>query len=176
MLTLITYGAAAVIHDGLELEAKLAVDAALWRVASIAIPPKAEAIEAQPKQLAATGPVPAPVKKPVLAKPAQGIDWGIIHGNNGVDIANKCGTTVSAAADGVVTEIGAGWNGGYGNSVLIKHSNGTKTHYAHLSEVMTRIGAEVVQGDEIGLMGITGKSTGCHLHFEVRGGINPFGK
>lgn len=135
--------------------------------------PKVQALEAVPKKLAATEPI-APAESSVLIKPAKGIDWGIIHGNNGVDIANKCGTKIVASAAGTISEIGAGWNGGYGNAVMIKHKK-TKTYYAHLSEIHVEVGEYVEQGQTIGLMGITGKSTGCHVHFEVRGGINPFG-
>jgi murein DD-endopeptidase MepM/ murein hydrolase activator NlpD len=67
-----------------------------------------------------------------------------------------------------------GWNGGYGNYIVIRHGNGVQTLYAHLSSVSVAPGAYVAQGQTIGGMGNTGKSTGTHLHFEVRGGSNPF--
>ena len=67
-----------------------------------------------------------------------------------------------------------GWNGGYGNYVVIRHNNGTQTLYAHLSSLSVGVGESVGQGETIGGMGNTGKSTGTHLHFEVRGGRNPF--
>jgi murein DD-endopeptidase MepM/ murein hydrolase activator NlpD len=170
----ITYAAAASIYVGIEFGLQQGVDAALWRVASVAAPPKAVAVEATPKKLAAKKPV-APAPSTTLIRPAKGIDWGIIHGNNGVDIANKCGTSIVAAASGTVTEVGTGWNGGYGNAIRIQHKK-TSTYYAHLSELHVSVGDVVEQGEVIGLMGITGKSTGCHVHFEVRGGTNPFGK
>lgn len=99
-----------------------------------------------------------------------------IHGNNGVDLATATGSPVYAAASGtvIVAKGGGGWNGGYGNYVVIKHGNGTQTLYAHLNTVAVSTGATVSQGDVIGGVGNTGKSTAPHLHFEVRGASNPF--
>ncbi len=99
-----------------------------------------------------------------------------IHGYNGIDFARvPVGTTVRASADGKVTVAKAsGWNGGYGNYVVIKHASGVQTLYAHLSSVDVVTGQVVSQGDRIGGVGNTGRSTGVHLHFEVRGGKNPF--
>ncbi len=106
--------------------------------------------------------------------PAAGKNWGILHGHNGVDIANKCGTAVNAAADGIVASVGQGWNGGYGTDVVLKHDNGTETLYAHLQAASVSQGDEVKQGALLGQMGKTGKATGCHLHVEVHGAKNPF--
>ncbi len=100
-----------------------------------------------------------------------------VHGNNGVDLASFGGSKVPilAAADGtVIISKSGGWNGGYGNYVVIKHSNGTQTLYGHLSENSVSVGNRVSKGQQIGRMGSTGDSTGVHLHFEVRGGKNPF--
>jgi murein DD-endopeptidase MepM/ murein hydrolase activator NlpD len=98
-----------------------------------------------------------------------------IHGHNGVDLASYSGAPIYAAAGGeVIIAKSGGWNGGYGNYVVIKHSNGTQTLYAHLTSVQVSAGTVVSQGDQIGTMGNTGKSTGTHLHFEVRGAANPF--
>lgn len=99
-----------------------------------------------------------------------------IHGYNGVDLAAKAGTSVMASAAGtVVVAKSGGYNGGYGSYVVIQHGNGSQTLYSHLSSVSTYIGATVVQGQVIGAVGSTGKSTGPHLHFEIRNGIrNPF--
>lgn len=100
-----------------------------------------------------------------------------LHGYNGVDLAAPRGTTIVAAAGGnVIIARGSGWNGGYGNYVVISHPNGTQTLYAHLNSVATYEGAQVEQGQLIGYSGSTGKSTGPHLHFEVRGAKNPFAK
>lgn len=112
-----------------------------------------------------------------FAMPTLGYNWGRIHGRNGVDIANSCGTPVYAAADGVVrTAKGSGWNGGFGKFVKMAHSNGTETLYAHLSKVLTDIGETIFKNQQIGLTGSTGRSTGCHLHFEVHGARNPLVK
>ena len=99
-----------------------------------------------------------------------------IHGYNGVDLAAKAGTPVMASAAGtVVVAKSGGYNGGYGNYVVIQHGNGSQTLYSHMSTVSTYVGATVVQGQVIGAVGSTGKSTGPHLHFEIRDGIrNPF--
>jgi len=98
-----------------------------------------------------------------------------IHGYNGVDFGAGIGTPVRAAAAGdVIVAKSSGWNGGYGNYIVIKHKNGVQTLYAHLSRVDVGVGESVAQGDGIGALGNTGKSTGPHLHFEVRGGKNPF--
>ncbi len=99
-----------------------------------------------------------------------------IHGHNGVDLASYFGAPIYAAANGevIIAKSDGLWNGGYGNYVVIKHPNGTQTLYAHLSSVLVNAGQTVSQGDQIGKMGSTGKSTGTHLHFEVRGAANPF--
>lgn len=98
-----------------------------------------------------------------------------IHGFNGVDISSSHGAAIYAAAAGeVIISKADGWNGGYGSYVVIKHDNGTQTLYAHLSSVSVSVGQTVSQGAVIGGMGATGKSTGTHLHFEVRGATNPF--
>ena len=98
-----------------------------------------------------------------------------LHGYNGVDLADSCGTPVMASASGdVIISREGGWNGGYGNYVVISHSNGTQTLYSHLSSNIVSAGWHVVKGQVIGYIGSTGKSTGCHVHFEVRGAKNPF--
>lgn len=99
-----------------------------------------------------------------------------IHGYNGIDFGSACGTPVYASAPGIVyvAKAGGTWNGGYGNYVVIAHPNGTQTLYAHLSSVAATMGASVDQGELVGAIGNTGRSTGCHLHFEVRGAANPF--
>lgn len=98
-----------------------------------------------------------------------------IHGHNGVDLASSYGTSILAAAGGtVVIARSSGWNGGYGDYVVIQHPNGMQTLYAHMSQVNVSVGEAVSKGQVIGAMGNTGQSTGVHLHFEVRGGRNPF--
>ncbi len=98
-----------------------------------------------------------------------------IHGYNGVDLAAPAGTPILAAAAGeVIVSRSSGWNGGYGLYVVIKHANGTQTLYSHMSKNAVAIGAKVSAGEVIGYVGNTGRSTGNHLHFEVRGARNPF--
>ena len=109
--------------------------------------------------------------------PAAGRNWGRIHGRNGVDIANSCGTSIFASADGsAVTVDGVGYNGGFGKFIKLIHSNGTETLYAHASKLLITSGQFVQRGQQIALMGTTGRSTGCHLHFEVHGAKNPLAK
>ncbi len=98
-----------------------------------------------------------------------------VHGHNGIDIAATPGTPVFAAASGkvIVAKIG-GYNGGYGNMVIITHEKGVQTVYAHLKDIYITSGQSVTQGQVIGGVGNTGRSTGPHLHFEVRGAKNPF--
>lgn len=99
-----------------------------------------------------------------------------IHGHNAVDLGASTGTPVLASASGdVIIARSSGWNGGYGRYIVIEHSNGTQTLYGHLSGLEVGVGWHVVQGQVIGYVGNTGKSTGPHLHFEIRGGPrNPF--
>jgi murein DD-endopeptidase MepM/ murein hydrolase activator NlpD len=98
-----------------------------------------------------------------------------LHGHNGIDIAATPGTPVLAAASGrvIVAKLG-GYNGGYGNMIIITHDNGVQTVYGHLRDIYISQGSTVNQGQTIGEVGNTGKSTGPHLHFEVRGAKNPF--
>lgn len=95
------------------------------------------------------------------------------HDRYAVDIGTPLGTAVRASAGGTVIFAKNGWNGGYGNVIFIKHPNGTETRYAHLTSLNVSAGAKVSQGQTIGRSGSTGRSTGPHLHFEVRGARNP---
>lgn len=98
-----------------------------------------------------------------------------LHGYNGVDLANFRGAPILASAAGaVIISRSGGWNAGYGNYIVIQHDNGTQTLYAHLSKNLVSAGQNLAQGQVIGEMGSTGKATGVHLHFEVRGAANPF--
>jgi len=90
--------------------------------------------------------------------------WGRMH--KGIDIANNVGTPIFAAKDGIVAY--AGWSSGYGYLVEINHRDGSSTRYAHNSRLLVRKGQIVPQGQTISLMGSTGRSTGPHLHFEIR--------
>lgn len=98
-----------------------------------------------------------------------------IHGYNGVDLANSCGLPVLAAAEGtIIVARNSGWNGGYGKYVVITHPNGTQTLYSHLQSILGFVGQRLAQGSQFATIGSTGNSTGCHVHFEVRGAKNPF--
>lgn len=93
-----------------------------------------------------------------------GSRWGRTH--EGVDIGIPSGTNVYAAQAGVVTH--AGWEGAYGNSVVIKHTKNITTRYAHNTKVLVKAGDKVGKGQLIAKSGSTGRSTGPHLHFEIR--------
>jgi murein DD-endopeptidase MepM/ murein hydrolase activator NlpD len=86
--------------------------------------------------------------------------------HSGIDIAAAQGATIAAAADGRV--IFAGWYGGYGNAIIIDHGGGTSTLYGHCSQIFVGVGQDVVRGQAIGAVGMTGDATGPHVHFEVR--------
>jgi len=86
-----------------------------------------------------------------------------------IDIASRDGPNILAAQSGTV--VTAGWNGGgYGNYVIIDHGNGYQTLYAHMlnNSIAVTLGQKVNQGQKIGVMGSTGRSTGPHLHFEIK--------
>lgn len=99
--------------------------------------------------------------------------WGTrMHA--GSDMAGAYGTPVYATADGVV--IHAGWANGYGRLIKIKHAFGIETRYGHLAQIRVEVGQKISRGDRIGDMGNSGRSTGTHLHYEVRIGgdaVNP---
>lgn len=97
--------------------------------------------------------------------------WGRMH--EGIDIAAPGGTPTGAAADGTV--VVAGWNGGYGNLVVVSHGS-LSTAYAHMSRISVSVGQRVTRGQPLGAVGSTGNSSGNHSHFEVRtgsGAVNP---
>lgn len=94
--------------------------------------------------------------------------------HEGTDFAASYGTAIFATADGVVTY--ADWDSGYGRLVKIQHDFGIETRYAHMSEIRVEVGQRVSRGDRIGDMGNSGRSTGTHLHYEIRFGakaVNP---
>lgn len=90
----------------------------------------------------------------------------VIKFHAGIDIAVPIGTKVTASASGVVTH--AGWKKGYGNLVIVRHNDGKETYYGHLSKITVKENEQVSKGQQVALSGSTGKSTGPHLHFEVR--------
>ncbi|ESQ06775.1 MULTISPECIES: M23 family metallopeptidase [Streptomyces] len=98
---------------------------------------------------------------------ASGGSWSSGY-HTGVDFSASSGTSVKAIGAGTV--VSAGWSGSYGNEVVIKHADGKYSQYAHLSSLSVSSGQTVTPGQQIGLSGSTGNSTGPHLHFEVRTG------
>jgi LysM repeat protein len=98
-----------------------------------------------------------------------------IHGHNAIDLAAPVGTPIVSAASGtVIVSKPSGYNGGYGIYVVVSHANGTQTVYAHMSANYVKVGETVEQGEMIGRIGMTGNTSGPHIHFEIRGAKNPF--
>lgn|GEM_PF-5971833 len=131
-------------------------------------------------------PGPSPWGKKTVRLPPQAIDWPVDEArltrgyflkhptrkkgrpHLGLDLANKKGTAIFSSHDGVVIYAGRGFRG-YGRMIMVEANNGEyATLYAHLSKIRVRQGYQVKQGDWIGDMGSTGRSTGPHLHFEIR--------
>lgn len=121
----------------------------------------------------------APFATPITSK---GVRWTSSFGrrndplgagsrmHEGTDIAGPYGTPIYATADGVVTY--ADWSSGYGRLVKIRHAFGVETRYGHLSQIRVSVGQKISRGERIGDMGNSGRSTGTHLHYEVRIGGN----
>lgn len=95
-----------------------------------------------------------------------GSRWGSTH--KGIDIGAAKGTTIVAAASGTVTYSEYGYGGGYGNYLIISHGNGIQTLYGHCTSLLVSTGTYVSQGQAIATVGNTGRSTGNHLHLEIR--------
>ena len=91
---------------------------------------------------------------------------GLTQMHEGMDISNRIGTLVTATADGIISDIGDDW--AHGKILVISHGFGLITRYSHLSKVLVRVGQKVKRGDKIAEVGMTGKTTGPHLHYEVR--------
>jgi murein DD-endopeptidase MepM/ murein hydrolase activator NlpD len=96
---------------------------------------------------------------------------GKVRMHSGIDIPAPLGTPIQASAGGFVRFAGSA--GGYGQMIEIAHGNGLTTRYAHLSRILVQPGAPIARGETIALMGSTGRSTGSHLHFEVRDSGRP---
>lgn len=129
-------------------------------------------------------PSPVIAQAPIKAKLIQALspigNWVVpvtgernvsLHSNNGLDVRTACGEPVYAADAGIVIEAADGWNGGYGNMIKIQGQVAVIL-YGHLTDRYVETGDYVKKGALIGTVGSTGKSTGCHLHFEVRGAKN----
>lgn len=124
-------------------------------------------------QVSTSGPISIPSIQPIAKftfTSAYGVRSDPFQGSAamhaGIDLASPTGTPIYATADGVVDR--AEWFGGYGNMVQIEHGKGIATRYGHMSKIAAREGERVKRGDLIGYVGSTGRSTGSHLHYEVR--------
>ena len=114
-------------------------------------------------------PFASPLKDNFRFTSGFGYRWGRLHA--GTDFAAPHGTPIYSTADGTV--VFAGWSSGYGRLIKIQHEFGIETRYAHLSKIRVKVGQRVSRGQRIGDMGNTGRSTGTHLHYEVRVGGKP---
>jgi len=91
---------------------------------------------------------------------------GLTQMHEGLDISNRVGTPIIASADGIVVDVGNDL--AYGRNVVISHGFGMISQYGHLDKALVKIGQKVKRGDKIADLGMTGKTTGPHLHYEVR--------
>ena len=111
---------------------------------------------------------PCPSSSRITSQYGYRILFGVRDFHTGVDIGANMGSNIVAAESGTVILASYGWNGGYGNYMIINHGNGVTTRYAHASALYVSPGQTVSKGQVIGAVGTTGNSTGPHLHFEVR--------
>lgn len=122
---------------------------------------------------------PARVGGMTWPTPSRRLNQYFTRRHTGVDIEGDMGSPIYAADDGrVIKATGPEWNGGYGRHIIIDHGNGLQTLYSHNSKNFIKVGDSVHKGQTIGLIGMTGRTTGPHVHFEVRSGgrrLNPLG-
>lgn len=182
--TLMTAGAANATTTAAASAATTTAAASAAEMAEIQVSEQSRSLFNTWKKLDAVDPQPA-IAIP-SAQPVENLDYSSsygtrsdpFHGNArmhaGVDIRGPVGTPIYATADGYVGR--AQRAGGYGNLVEVEHGKGLQTRYGHLSKILVNSGDRVRRGQLIGLMGSTGRSTGSHLHYEVRmdgGAVNP---
>lgn len=135
------------------------------RMTGWSAPPPAPVLAPPPQQRAPSAPARLPRLSSGFGTRVDPID-GSHRAHRGLDMPGRAGTPILAAAPGTIGF--AGRAGGYGQMVEIDHGGGLKTRYAHLSQILVRPGETVSREQAIALMGSTGRSTGNHLHFEVR--------
>ena len=111
---------------------------------------------------------PCPSSSRITSPYGYRILFGVRDFHTGIDIGAVHGSNICAAESGTVILANYGWNGGYGNYIIINHGNGITTRYAHASQLYVTAGQSVSRGQVIAAVGTTGNSTGPHLHFEVR--------
>ena len=128
--------------------------------------PVTEVIRVGTKKRVATGTYIIPYHGTISSR----FGWRIFRGkydyHTGIDFAGPKGSVIVASDGGTVTK--AGWNGSYGYCVIINHGNGVQTLYGHCSKLLVKVGDKVAQGEAIARVGSTGRSTGPHVHFEIR--------
>ena len=148
-------------------------DSMMWlTITSLETPIGVQTSESQEESVVSSPPVIAvpelnqiSFQLPLLSQ--QRLTIAFSEGHPGVDLAIRQGTEVIAAESGLVTE--AGWSKlGYGNTIVLHHTNNIYTRYAHLSGMNVSVGQYITKGMQIGLVGCTGRCTGAHLHFEIR--------
>ena len=105
---------------------------------------------------------------PVGGRHGSKVGWRSGHYHAGIDISHNYKDTIHSCFEGIVRYSKRGYNGGYGNLVIIRHFNGLESYYAHQREIFLQVGDTVLSGTKIGTIGSTGRSTGPHLHFELR--------
>ena len=167
-------GESKVIQEGKEGEKVVKKEITLINEEKIGEKVIEENITKEPEQRIVENGSKNPINEDVafLAPPSRGINvtsnfgyrWGKQH--KGVDIAGNTGDPIYAALDGTVTF--SGWQDGYGKVMKIDHGEGMETIYAHCSELDKKVGEKVSKGETIAKVGSTGRSTGPHLHFELR--------
>ena len=111
---------------------------------------------------------PCPSSSRITSQYGYRILFGVRDFHTGIDIGAVHGSNICAAESGTVILANYGWNGGYGNYIILNHGNGITTRYAHASQLYVSAGQTVSKGQVIAAVGTTGNSTGPHLHFEVR--------
>ena len=111
---------------------------------------------------------PCPSSSRITSPYGYRVLFGVRDFHTGIDIGAGMGQNIVAAESGTVILANYGWNGGYGNYIIINHGNGITTRYAHASQLYVSAGQSVSKGQVIAAIGTTGNSTGPHLHFEVR--------
>lgn len=159
------------LANDIDIDAKLVIGEKLIIPGTDILNPKTGSVAKTRSSYASMPSIVGYFKNPV---PTGRKSRGLTSKHRGVDIAAPTSTPIYASAPGRILTARMGWNGAFGNMVILQHPNGTRTLYAHMSKLNTTTGAEVSQGEVIGYVGSSGRSTGPHLHFEVIGAKNPF--
>lgn len=164
------------LFNGISVEQELKVGDEVIVPHAEKLVPKSETKPKKSNYVALSKPLTSTAKSNWMINPVpNAVKTQGIHGYNAVDLAAPTGSPIYAVASGkVILSKNSGWNGGYAKYIVIEHSNGVQTLYAHNNANYITIGEWVEQGDIIGEVGSTGNSTGPHVHFEVRGASNPF--